>query len=94
MADDILEREVASLKQRLTLLEGEIRVFTPLISRLERSLWEFRAEASQRIDGVERRIDSVDQRVAAANQKIDRLQLEFSAKTDQIITLLRELVSK
>jgi len=94
MADEALEQQVATLKQRLTMLEGEVRVFTPPISRLERSLWEFRAEVGQRIDSVERRIDAVDQRVAAANQKIDRLHLEFSAKTDQVIALLRALVSK
>ncbi len=81
-----LEDKVDALSKRVGLLEGEIRVFTPPISRLEKMMWESSSENSQRFDSLDRRIDTL-------NRKVDGLRGDFNAKSDQMISLLRELIN-
>ena len=105
MAEEISELELASLKRRVSLIESEMRVFTPPISRLERDLWEFRAEVNQRLDntnqrldrglsGLHQRLDGTNQRLDSVNQSLDGFRKEFVEFKNQVLSLLREFVDK
>jgi len=85
-----LEREVGSLKRRLAMVEGEIRVFTPPVSRLEKEMCQMRVEMNQRFDAVDRRFDAANLRFEALESRM----ISVDAKLDQILIVLRETIPR
>lgn len=98
MADETSELEIAGLKRRVSLIESEMRVFTPPVSRIERDLWEFRAEFNQKLDASNQRMDrwftELNRRFDDFRREFDASRKEFRDFRDQLLVLLREIVDK